>query len=225
MSRRESLAPRLAWLVIFAAAFGYLEGAVVVYLRAIYYPDGFGFPLQLAADRIAAVEVGRELATLFMLLAAAGLTARRGWGRFGAFAIAFGIWDLVFYLTLKLLLDWPASLATWDVLFLIPGVWTGPVWSAAVIAVLLVVCGWRMMAADATGWRPRPGWVGWIGSVLSLGMLLTSFLWNHTMVLNGGVPQYFPVWLWLAGVVVGLVTFAQVFGALRPPGRHPLSPV
>lgn len=225
MSRRESLLPRLAWLCLFATAFGYLEGAVVVYLRAIYYPDGFGFPLLLAADRIAAVEVGRELATLLMLSCGAALAARTAWGRFGAFAVAFGVWDLAFYLTLKLVLDWPASLATWDVLFLIPGIWTGPVWSAVVIAVLLVVCGVRIMADAAAGKRPRPGWIGWAGSSLSLSLLLTAFLWNHSLALNGGVPVDFPIWLWLAGVVIGLATFAQVFGVFRPPGVHPLSPV
>jgi hypothetical protein len=225
VSRREGFLPRLAWLCVFAAAFGYLEGAVVVYLRAIYYPDGFGFPLLLAADRIAAVEVGRELATLAMLLGAAGLAARSAWGRFGAFAVAFGVWDLVFYLTLKLILGWPVSLATWDVLFLIPGVWTGPVWSAVIMAVLLVVCGVRMMASAAAGWQPQPGFIGWAGCVLSLALLLTAFLWNHSLALNGGVPVDFPVWLWLAGVVVGLATFARVFGLLRPPGLHPLSPV
>jgi len=225
MSRPPSMRMKLVWLTLFAAAFGYLEAAVVVYLRAIYYPDGFSFPLLLAADRIAAVEVGRELATLIMLLGAAFLAARRPWGRFGAFAIAFGIWDLVYYLVLKLVLDWPASLGTWDVLFLLPGIWTGPVWSAAVVAVLLVICGTRMMAADAAGLRPRPGRLDWLGALAGLVLLLAAFLWNHSLVLHGGVPVVFPTWLWLAGVAVSLVTFLRVFGRGLEPQHHPLSPV
>jgi hypothetical protein len=220
MSHSQSLAVRLFWLSLYAAAFGYLEGAVVVYLRAIYYPEGFGFPLLLAADQIAAVEVGRELATLVMLLGAAGLAARTAWGRFGAFAIAFGIWDLIFYLTLKFILGWPDSLATWDVLFLIPGVWTGPVWSAAIIAVLLVVCGARIMVVDDAGRSPRPGWVGWAGASLSLALLLTAFLWNHSLVVTGGVPETFPTWLWMVGVVAGLATFVRVFGVQRADDRR-----
>lgn len=211
MASRESLPARLGWLILFAVAFGFLEGAVVVYLRAIYYPDGFGFPLLLAADRIARVELARELATLLMLLGVAGLAARRPWGRFGAFAVAFGVWDLVYYLALKVMLGWPASLATWDVLFLIPGIWTGPVWAALDIAVLLVVCGARIMAVDAEGYSPRPGWLDWLGCGISLALLLTAFLWNHSLVEKGGVPVSFPWWFWAAGVAVALATFLRVF--------------
>ncbi len=43
-----------------------------------------------------------------------------------AFAIAFGVWDIVFYVCLQLLLGWPASLLTWDILFLIPVPWGRP---------------------------------------------------------------------------------------------------
>jgi len=221
MASRESLPARLGWLILFAVAFGFLEGAVVVYLRAIYYPDGFGFPLLLAADRIARVELARELATLLMLLGVAGLAARRPWGRFGAFAVAFGVWDLVYYLALKVMLGWPASLATWDVLFLIPGIWTGPVWAALDIAVLLVVCGARIMAVDAEGYSPRPGWLDWLGCGISLALLLTAFLWNHSLVEEGGVPVSFPWWFWVAGVAVALATFLRVFVLAPKTMGHP----
>jgi len=225
MAGKSSPPVRLGWLLLFAVSFGYLEGAVVIYLRAIYYPGGFSFPLLLTADRMGLLELGRELATLLMLLAVARLAARRPWGRFGAFAVAFGIWDIVYYLTLKVMLGWPASLATWDVLFLIPGIWTGPVWSALDVAVLLVVCGARIMAADAAGHRPRPGWIGWLGGLLSLALLLTAFLWNHALVAAGGVPVTFPWWIWGAGVMVALVTFLRLFVMVPPARRHPLSPV
>ena len=225
MAGRDSLPARLGWLILFAVAFGFLEGAVVVYLRAIYYPGGFKFPLLLAADRIAMVELGRELTTLLMLLGVAGLAARRPWGRFGAFAVAFGVWDIVYYLALKVMLGWPASLATWDVFFLIPGIWTGPVWAALDVAVLLVVCGVRIMAADAAGHRPHPGWIGWLGCGISLALLLTAFLWNHSLVVAGGVPVSFPWWFWVAGVAVALAIFLRLFVLAQQPKRHPLSPV
>jgi hypothetical protein len=35
----------IIWLAVFSMAMGYLESAVVVYLRKLYYPDGFKFPL------------------------------------------------------------------------------------------------------------------------------------------------------------------------------------
>jgi hypothetical protein len=211
----SSTSTRIAWLALFGVAFGYLEAAVVVYLRAIYYPEGFTFPLVLAEMEIAFVELGRELATLLMLLGIAGLAARSAWGRFGAFAVAFGVWDLVYYLALEITLGWPESLATWDVLFLLPGIWTGPVWSAGVIAVFLVVCGAWIMKADTDGHRPRPGLVGWGGGAVSLLLLLVSFLWNHTPTYNGEIPEWFPWPIWLGGVIVGLATFGWLFIPLR----------
>jgi hypothetical protein len=211
-SLASSLTTRLGWLTLFAAAFGYLEAAVVVYLRALFYPDGFAFPLVLLDDRIALVEVGRELCTLLMLLGAAGLAAASAWGRFGAFAFVFGVWDLVFYAGLKAMLGWPESLATWDVLFLIPGVWTGPVWTAAVIALLLVLCGAWIMRADAAGQRPRPGGAVWAAGAVALLLLLAAVLWNHGPATRGEAPAWFPWPLWLAGVVIALVAFARLFG-------------
>jgi hypothetical protein len=111
------------------------------------------------------------------------------------------------------------------VLFLIPGIWTGPVWAALGVAVLLVVCGARIMAADAAGHRPRPGWVGWLGCGISLALLLTAFLWNHSLVAAGGVPVSFPWWFWAGGVTVALATYLRLFGLVQRPRRHPLSPV
>lgn len=219
----SGLVARLAWLTAFGAAFGYVEAAVVVYLRALYYPEGFVFPLVLPAGDIGRVEILREVATLVMLAAVAALTARSAWGRFGAFAVAFGVWDLAFYAGLVLTLGWPASPATWDVLFLIPGVWTGPVSSAGGIAACLIVCGAWILHADAHGVHPAPGFLGWTGAVVSLTLLLGSFLWNHGVAATGGVPDQFPWPVWSAGVLVGLATFWMLFRPAAWPaaaGRH-----
>ena len=202
---------RLAWLGVFATAFGFLEAVVVVYLRELTYPEGFAFPLHLLPDRLAWIEIAREASTIVILAAAAALAARGFWGRFGAFAVAFGVWDLVYYAGLRALLGWPPSAATWDVLFLIPGIWSGPVASAAAIASLLVVCGaWMWRRAD-DGHTPAPR--AWhIGAALAaLVLLLAAFLANHALVLAGGVPTSFPWTLWAAGVMVALAAFADLF--------------
>jgi hypothetical protein len=202
---------RLAWIAGFATAFGLLEAIVVVYLRELFYPQGFAFPLRLLPDRLGGIEILREAATIVMLAASAALAARGFWPRFGAFAVAFGVWDLVYYVGLRALLGWPASLSTWDVLFLIPGIWTGPVASAAAIAVLLVVCGSWMWRRAEDGHAPRPR--AWhIGAALaSLALLLAAFLGNHGLVLAGGVPLAFPWALWTGGVVVALGAFGDLF--------------
>jgi hypothetical protein len=222
-----TLTARIGWLTVFAAAFGFVETAVVVYLRALFYPDGFDFPIEILAlgDTVTMTELAREVATLLMLLGTAGLAARRFWGRFGAFAYAFGIWDIVFYIGLKVVLDWPESLGTWDVLFLIPGVWTGPVWSPLVIAVLLAVCGARMMQDEARGRVPALRWTHWVAGAVSLLLLLTAFLWNHEPVYRGEMHGAFPWPVWLAGIVVGLATFLHLergSSSERPThgGRH-----
>ena len=118
-----------------------LEAAVVVYLREIFYPDGFRFPLVIIEGPIALVEIGRETATLVMLAAVAGVAFDRPWRRFAAFLVVFGVWDIFYYVWLKVMIDWPPSLFTDDILFLIPLPWTGPVLSAAAIAAIMVVSG------------------------------------------------------------------------------------
>ncbi len=206
-----SIGSRIGWLTLFAIAFGFAEAAVVVYLRELYYPDGFTFPLVPFEMRIGVLELFRELATLLMLLATASLAARSAWGRFGAFAFAFGVWDLAYYAGLKAVLGWPASLATWDVLFLIPGIWAGPVWSAVGIAVPLVVCGGWILHADAASHHPSPSWSDWIAAGVSLLLLVASFLWNHDLVSRGEIPMWFPWPVWGAGVAVGLAAFYRLF--------------
>lgn len=48
------------WTIIFSIAMGFLEAAVVVYLRQLYYPVGFTFPLQSKALPALKIEFLRE---------------------------------------------------------------------------------------------------------------------------------------------------------------------
>src|SRR4029077_16671933 len=108
--RSAMRAPRLLqWLIIYAIAMAYVESAVVVYLRALYYPQGFAFPLAPLPPDIVAIEIGREAATLVILLGGAMLAGRERWERSLAFCVSFGVWDLFYYVWLWLLLGWPPS--------------------------------------------------------------------------------------------------------------------
>ncbi len=129
----------LPWITAFAVAMGFLESAVVVYLREIYYPDGFTFPLVSMSPKLVVSELLREAATLVMLLAPAALLSRNRLERFAWFCWAFAVWDLFYYVFLKVLLDWPESVHTWDVLFLLPTVWVGPVLAPCLISLGLLV--------------------------------------------------------------------------------------
>ncbi len=123
----------------FAIAMGFLESAVVVYMRALLYPEGFDFPLSPIPPQLALTEILREAATLVMLITISMLAARRFSTRFAWFLYSFAIWDLFYYLFLWLLLGWPQSLLTWDILFLIPTTWTGPVVSPVIVALTMIL--------------------------------------------------------------------------------------
>lgn len=127
-------------VIIFSVAMGYLEAAVVVYLRDIYYPKGFTFPLKLLNKRDLMVEVGRELATLIMLISIGVIAGKTKIQRFAYFLLAFGFWDITYYVFLWLILRWPATILTWDILFLLPLVWVGPVLAPCILSLTMIVC-------------------------------------------------------------------------------------
>lgn len=134
---------RKLWIVLFfAIAMGFLEAIVVVYVRELYYPEGFRFPLKLIPPRIFSIELVRELTTLIMLAGIGLLAGKTKSGKFAWFLVNFGIWDITYYLALKIFLDWPESLHTWDILFLIPVTWIGPVLAPVICSVtmILLVC-------------------------------------------------------------------------------------
>ena len=195
---------RLPWLVTYAVAMAYVEAAVVVYLRALYYPQGFAFPLAPLPPDMVGIEIGREAATLVMLLAVAMLAGREGWERFLAFCVSFGVWDLFYYVWLWLLLRWPPSLFTWDVLFLIPVPWTGPVLAPVIVSVLLVAGGlllWRKRARGEPVRFPIP-----LKILLLTGTLLVlgSFVLDFRLVLRQMEPPPFRWGLFGTGVGLGV---------------------
>ena len=130
---------QLFTITAFAIAMGFLESAVVVYLREILYPEGFAFPLSPIPVSLALTELLREVATLIMLVGIGIIAAKRFSTGFAWFIYSFAIWDIFYYLFLKLLLDWPESLFTWDVLFLIPTTWTGPVLSPILVSLTMIL--------------------------------------------------------------------------------------
>jgi hypothetical protein len=131
----------LFWVALFAIAMGLLESAVVIYIREIYYPDGFSFPLKVIDNHILTTEFMREAATLIMLISIAIVAGRSWTERFGLFLYSFGWWDIFYYIFLKLLIDWPESLFTWDILFMIPTTWVGPVLAPVINSLTMIFLG------------------------------------------------------------------------------------
>ncbi len=126
-------------LLIFAISMGLLEAIVVVYIRELYYPDGFNFPLKELPARLIIVEWTREITTLLMLGSVAWISGKILVKRLSVFLFLFGVWDIIYYVGLKIFLDWPESLLTWDILFLIPITWVGPVLAPVINSLLMII--------------------------------------------------------------------------------------
>jgi hypothetical protein len=190
---------RIAWTVLFALAFGWVEAAVVVYLRRLYYPGGFAFPLRPIEPRILTVELLREGATLLVLLAVGMLAGRRRWERFACFALAFGVWDLAFYGGLRAALGWPSSLADPDILFLLPLPWVAPVYAPVSVALLMVGGAVTLILRESAGWRGRADAVTWALGVAGTAVLLYSFLQDQAAGLGRAAPRPYPAALLVVG--------------------------
>lgn len=169
----------LIWLTLFAVAMAHVEASLVIHLRSLYYPDNplSLFPLSLLSHRDLAIELSRELATIIMILSVAVLAEKGSMRIFAAFVYVFGLWDIFYYLWLKLMMGWPVSWREWDVLFLIPWPWLGPWITPALIALLFVAWGAWIMASTRQ-YRFTPVTVLWfvLGSLVTLvAFLLPAF--------------------------------------------------
>jgi len=216
----------MAGLALFAIAFGYVEAAVVAYLRSMYAPlrahyysatAGDLFPL-LSVEQLRAlgpeyvarlkIELGRELATLLMLAGAAVAATRRPREWLAAFVLCFGIWDLSFYVFLKLLLGWPASLLTWDILFLLPAPWVGPVLAPVLVSISMIGAGWIALGREHAGRPLHMGAAGWCGVWLGGALVFAAFVADFRNTASGGNPNAFHWWLFGVGELVALGAFA-----------------
>jgi len=171
------------WLTVFSIAMAYLESAVVVYLRTIMYPRGFDFPLAIMQPGIAVTEVFREAATIVMLLGAGYLGSRNFIQRFAWFIYCFAVWDIFYYIFLKILVNWPASLMTWDILFLIPTTWTGPVIAPVIVSFTMVLLALviiiRGKTHESLGINPGE----WILLITGSIIIILAFVWDYSAFL------------------------------------------
>ena len=159
LCRRKGL--QLGWwkivaLSVFALAFGFVEAAVVVYLRAaIGLLPGYAGTLadvrrsSLTYQQIQSItrlphsllviEVLREAATMVMLAAIAMLAAVKTRERLASFLWAFAVWDIAYYAGLWATVGWPGSFKAIDVLFLIPVPWIAQVWFPILVSALTLL--------------------------------------------------------------------------------------
>ena len=214
---------------MFATAMAFAEAAVVAYLRVWLDRVDPYLPRPLAVPPwVESTEMLREAATLVML-AAVGWIAGGTWqGRCGYFLLAFGIWDTFYYVFLAALTGWPRSPLDWDVLFLVPVPWWGPVWSPVSIALLMIIGGMLLIQTEEGSLRYRPRPITWLGCGIGLVLALYVFMADALgLAIAGQSPFGMPLpthfnwalfllaWLLLASPIIDVAV--QRLSRLEPP--------
>jgi hypothetical protein len=182
---------RRRWLTVMAFAIGmaWIESATVYYLRVMtdridpYQAN----PLPLLG-LLGRVELVREAATLVML-AMVGMLASRIWRKRLAYAlIAFGGWDIFYYVFLRLISGWPTSLFDWDILFLLPLPWWGPVLAPVSIALLMI--GWGTLVTQSASSPPATALTrGAMWGLSTIGIALALYVFMEDALRT--IPQGF----------------------------------
>ena len=227
----------LIWVTIYAVAMGALEAAVVIYLRRLYFPEGFKFPLWAVHTEVMMVELWREAATIIMLAAVGALAGRKKGERFAYFVYAFAIWDLIYYAVLKLSLNWPESLFTWDILFLLPVPWIAPVLAPCIIALTMVAFS-VLAIRHATDTRdvhiiPRERLLIVAGSLIVIfsftvdwvryeGPTILDNISAHRRIdahVGSFVPTHFPWWIFILGEALMLIALLLLHNRLGSQAR------
>jgi len=205
---------KICIVTVFGIAFGYIEAAVVVYLRAIFYPDGFTFPLELFGieplqRRLLLTEIGREVATIVLIFTGAWLFARDFRRRAAYFLIIFAVWDIFYYVWLKVLLDWPASIMDWDILFLIPVTWASPVLYPVLISILFLAFAVTILYLSSREMPVKVTLLDWLAFFVSVVVMVISFCIAGLHITEQDFTSYFYEPIFAAGYLLGLAAFAR----------------
>ena len=220
---------RWCLIVVFAIGMAWVEAASVYYLRAMVdridpYQEN---PLPIRGV-LGSVELVREAATLVMLLTVGMLAARPWHKRLGYTAIAFGVWDIFYYAFLRLICGWPRSLVDWDILFLLPLPWWGPVLAPVCIAVLMIV--WGTLATQTTDRGPATSlmWTSWGLTWLGIALALYVFMADSLRMVYQGLDVANPVlprtFNWGVFCVALMLMATPVAQSARSSHRRPSAP-
>ncbi|MFH1119839.1 MAG: hypothetical protein V1775_08440 [Bacteroidota bacterium] len=223
-------------LTIFSIAMGFLESAVVVYLRTLYYPGGFAFPLVPLENRILGTELLRELATLIMLLMAGIIAGKNSAQRFVFFLFCFAVWDIFYYVFLYFLIGWPSSLFDWDILFLLPVPWIGPVIAPCLLSFLMILLMIMVVTLQENRISVRFIWADLILMSTASLIILVSFTKDYFEIiaardaqvsspgtmetLRHFIPQSFNWFVFGAGVLILLGDFVFILIRSLKPGNR-----
>jgi hypothetical protein len=176
----KSLTFYLLVVSLFSIAMGLFESAVVIYMREILYPEGFGFPLSPVQPDMMLTELLREGATIIMLLGIGFLAGRNTSERFAWFLYSFAIWDIFYYVFLWLLIGWPPSLMTYDVLFLLPSTWIGPVITPLIVSLTMMAFALLILVVNRQEKDIKIPGISWLLLITGSVILILGFIWDYS---------------------------------------------
>jgi hypothetical protein len=189
---RNFMRERTRWIVvvIFSLAMAWMESAAVTYLRSLVGRiDPYqARPLPISIG-LGQAEVVREAATLIMLFTVGWLAGRSWRSRLGYALIAFGMWDIFYYVFLAVISGWPHSIFDWDVLFLIPLPWWGPVIAPALIALMMIIGGTLVSQHDQPDRPIRPNRSAWLMNLSGVIVALYVFMADAIRAVGGGLDS------------------------------------
>ncbi|MBI4647748.1 MAG: hypothetical protein HY738_14460 [Bacteroidia bacterium] len=174
--------------------------------------------------------------TLIMLVGIGIVAGRSNIQRFGYFIFSFAVWDIFYYIFLKAILNWPESLLTWDILFLIPVIWVGPVLAPVICSLTMICFTLLIIYFDEKTGNACINPIQWILLLTGSFIIIISFvadyiqfmlahfsqfdtahykffeLFNFTQIESlmkyseQYVPQCFPWWLFLTGELIIIIS-------------------
>jgi len=211
----------LCVVVIFSIAFAYIEAAVVVYLRQIFHPGGFTFPLTTFGHdplwkKLLLTEIGREAATIVLIFTSSWLFGKNRRQRFAYFMTIFAVWDIFYYVWLKVFLDWPSSIMDWDILFLIPTTWASAVLYPVLVSITLLVFAAVILYRDAHGRTIRVTRAGWLVFLIAGIIVVVSFCTPSPHVTEPDFKSYFYWPLFSAGLLLAVGMFLKCLLKCKP---------
>lgn len=187
----STITKKLIVIGIFSIAMAALEASVVAYLRALYYPNEFTVAFKIIDKQILLIEIIREVSTLVMLCTVGYLAGKNLKERLAYFLLSFALWDIFYYGWLKVFIDWPSSIFEWDILFLIPITWIGPVGAPVICSLTMIVLAFLLLQTQSNNQLFSN--VVWSCLVAGSMLILFTFMKDYgELIIANGFTKYYP---------------------------------
>lgn len=168
-----------------------------------------------------------------MLISIGVLAGKNLLQRFYFFLFSFAVWDIFYYIGLKLILDWPPSLLTWDILFLIPVTWTGPVLAPIISSLVFIVFSVASVMMQERGIVRKMNFIPWLSFFLGVSIVFLLYIRDFSKIIIAGgylsrlgelandkqfiseitnyIPEYFNWYIFIPGELLIILTPVIIF--------------